>query len=115
MKVRMSSPHCEVSDHALIFTRHGVKAQGLSVQDLPYTSVFNRGCAAAWYAIVMITIILLFSGWTVFLKSETNFAADFITNYLPIGLFPILFFGYKVRRKVIANPYASPLTVCLCT
>jgi yeast amino acid transporter len=39
-----------------------------------------------------------FSGWIVFLKDhwETD---TFITNYLPVALFPIMFVGCKVYRK----------------
>lgn len=77
----------------------GMKVQGISRSTLPYKSFMNRGAAAAWYAIVMISIILFFSAWNVFLKTETTFAADFITNYLPVFLFPLLFIAFKLIKR----------------
>ncbi len=59
----------------------GMKAQGIDRATLPYKSFMNKGAAAAWFAIVMISIILFFFAWNVFYKSSFV-PADFITNYL---------------------------------
>ncbi|KAJ9127077.1 hypothetical protein QFC24_001312 [Naganishia onofrii] len=77
----------------------GMRVQGLNRRDLPYWSRFNGKAAAAWYAIVMITIILIFFSWNVFLNSETDFTANFITSYLPIAVFPILYLAFKFIKK----------------
>jgi len=40
-----------------------------------------------------------FSGWSVFLRGHWV-TADFITNYLPFALFPILYVGAKLWTRV---------------
>jgi amino acid transporter len=49
-------------------------------------------------------ILLQFSGWKVFLKG--NWAVDtFVTNYIPLVLFPILYIGAKfVHRQPMPTP-----------
>jgi amino acid transporter len=56
----------------LIYIRFhaGMKAQGISRAELPYASAMNKGAFAAWYAIIAITVILFFSGWSVFLAGN---------------------------------------------
>ncbi|ODO10069.1 hypothetical protein I350_02295 [Cryptococcus amylolentus CBS 6273] len=76
----------------------GLRAQGIARSSLPYASRLNVRASAAYYAITMITIILFFSGWSVFLKDNWD-TATFVTNYLPIWLFPILWIGYKLIKK----------------
>lgn len=39
-----------------------------------------------------------FSGYTVFFTGAWS-AADFITNYLPVMMFPVLWIGYKLIRR----------------
>ncbi|KAL0575811.1 hypothetical protein V5O48_006165 [Marasmius crinis-equi] len=66
----------------------GLKAQGYDRTTLPFYSRLQP--YAAWYTQL--------SGWKVFLKG--NWATDvFITNYLPLVMFPIMYFGAKVARK----------------
>ncbi|WWC70607.1 uncharacterized protein I206_104558 [Kwoniella pini CBS 10737] len=78
----------------------GLKTQGISKSSLPYTTFLNKNAFAAKYAITMITIILFFSAWSVFLKHEGSFdTATFVTNYLPLWLFPILWIGFKLIKK----------------
>lgn len=40
-----------------------------------------------------------FSGWSVFLKGNWD-TATFVTNYLPLILFPILYIGWKIKTRV---------------
>lgn len=56
----------------------------------------------------MITIILFFSAWSVFLKDNWS-TSTFVTNYLPLWLFPILGSAYliPVTSLVLQN------TLCL--
>ncbi|CAE6475296.1 unnamed protein product [Rhizoctonia solani] len=81
----------------------GMKAQGFDRTKLPYYS--NLQPYAAWYAMVFCLLICFFSGWKVFLKGR--WAVDtFVTNYIPLVLFPILYFGAKlVYRQPMPKPH----------
>ncbi|KIY45383.1 hypothetical protein FISHEDRAFT_49356 [Fistulina hepatica ATCC 64428] len=75
----------------------GLKAQGFDRTKLPFYSRLNP--FAAWYAMIFCVVICIFSGWSVFLKGE--WAADtFVTNYLPLALFPVMYVGAKLWTKV---------------
>ncbi|PPQ72714.1 hypothetical protein CVT26_003009 [Gymnopilus dilepis] len=70
----------------------GLKNQGIDRTTLPFYSRFQP--FAAWYAMISCFIVCLLSGWAVFLKGA--WATDtFVTNYLPLVLFPILYLGAK--------------------
>jgi len=71
----------------------GMKAQGYLRGELPYYSRFQP--FAAWYAVCGISFILLLSGWVVFLKDHWV-TSTFVTNYLALVLFPILYFGARI-------------------
>lgn len=75
----------------------GMKAQGIDRKTLPFSSRLQP--FAAWYATVSCLVICLFSGWSVFLRGEWN-TADFVTNYLPLVLFPILYIAAKLWTRV---------------
>ncbi|KAF8577953.1 amino acid transporter [Ramaria rubella] len=68
----------------LIRFRSGLKAQGISVSSLPYSSRLQP--YLAWYSLFWTIIIILFADWSVFLKGNWDHSA-FITNYLPIPVF----------------------------
>ena len=76
----------------------GLKAQNIDRKSLPYQSFLNSGAIAAWYAIILITIILFFSSYTVFLHAHWD-APTFVTNYLPIFVFPVMWIGYKLIKR----------------
>ncbi|KAF8203090.1 amino acid permease [Pholiota molesta] len=81
----------------------GLKAQGIDRRTLPYHS--NLQPYAAWYASIACLVVSFISGWEVFLKG--GWATDtFVTNYLPLILFPILYVGAKLYYK---EPVKSPL------
>jgi amino acid transporter len=81
----------------------GFIAQGYDRSKLPYASVLQP--YAAWYGMCVCLFICFFSGWAVFLKG--NWAQDtFVTNYLPLVLFPVLYVGAKLWKR---TPYARPL------
>jgi amino acid transporter len=75
----------------------GLKAQGIERKSLPYVGALQP--YAAWYAAISCIVICFFSGFGVFLKGGWN-TADFVTNYLPFILFPILYIGAKVWTRV---------------
>jgi len=77
----------------------GMKAQGIDRKSLPFYSGLQP--FAAWYATVSCLVICLFSGWSVFLRGEWN-TADFITSYLPVALFPVLYIAAKSWTRVPA-------------
>ncbi|PCH33606.1 amino acid permease [Wolfiporia cocos MD-104 SS10] len=74
----------------------GFKLQGLDRSALPYAS--NLQPFAAWYGMIACFIVCLFSGWAVFLKGNWV-TATFVTNYLPFGLFPVLYVGARFWKK----------------
>jgi len=71
----------------------GMKAQGMDRTKLPYYSKFQP--FAAWYAACSIFFILLLSGWVVFLKGHW-LTSTFVTNYLALVLFPLLYLGARI-------------------
>ncbi|KAL1413209.1 hypothetical protein Q8F55_000961 [Vanrija albida] len=76
----------------------GLRLQRVPRADLPYTNVLTRHSAAAWYALVLITIVLFFSGYGVFLAGAWD-TPTFITTYLPIILFPVVYGGHKAWTR----------------
>jgi len=74
----------------------GFKAQGLDRSTLPFASKLNP--YAAYYGAFWTLFICFFSGWNVFLKGKWDHEA-FVTNYFPLILFPILYFGARYFNK----------------
>lgn len=68
--------------------RAGWNAQGLDRSLLPFKSSLQP--YAAWYGLVTTSTILLFSGFSVFIRGNWD-TADFVTNYIPLMIAPILF------------------------
>jgi len=75
----------------------GFKLQGFDRSTLPYASKLQP--YAAWYGAIFCFVICLFSGWEVFLKGNWV-VATFVTNYLPFIMFPILYIGARLWKKV---------------
>ncbi|KZT06916.1 amino acid permease [Laetiporus sulphureus 93-53] len=75
----------------------GFRLQGFDRATLPYASRLQP--FAAWYGAAACLIICLFSGWAVFLKGNWD-TATFVTNYLPLILFPILYVGARRWKRV---------------
>jgi amino acid transporter len=81
----------------------GMKAQGRDRTKLPYYSKLQP--FAAWYAVCSISLIMLLSGWAVFLKGHWV-TSTFVTNYLALVLFPILYLGARLYyREAPKKPY----------
>ncbi|KZV62415.1 amino acid permease [Peniophora sp. CONT] len=74
----------------------GMKAQGFDRKTLPYYT--NLQPYAAWYAAVMTIVVCFFSGFRVFLKGRWD-TATFVTTYLPLILFPILYIGSRIWKR----------------
>jgi amino acid transporter len=70
--------------------RKGMTAQGHTTAMLPYRSI--GGTFFSWYTIATTSMIILFSGWSVFLKGNWS-ASDFVSNYFPVPFFFVLYAG----------------------
>ncbi|KAF8338014.1 amino acid permease/ SLC12A domain-containing protein, partial [Cantharellus anzutake] len=81
----------------------GLRAQGFDRSKLPFSSGLQP--FAAWYGMVWTLLVCFFSGWSVFLKGNWS-TANFVTNYLPLALFPLM---YLIGRFVMyQTPVVSP-------
>lgn len=67
-----------------------MKVQGMSRDVLPYQAWLQPFCG--WWTVCATFIVMLFSGWATFLKGNWS-VSDFITNYIPIPFFIILYLG----------------------
>lgn len=67
-----------------------MKVQGMSRDVLPYKAALQPFCG--WWTVCSTFIVMLFSGWSIFLKGNWS-TSDFITNYIPIPFFIILYLG----------------------
>ncbi|KII83798.1 hypothetical protein PLICRDRAFT_180140 [Plicaturopsis crispa FD-325 SS-3] len=76
--------------------REGFRVQGLDRRSLPFTSPLQP--YAAWWALISCPVICLLSGWQVFLKDQWDTAA-FVTTYLPLVSFPILYCAAQYYMK----------------
>jgi len=67
-----------------------LKAQGKSRDSLPYKAPFQP--YGSWFALISTAIIVLFKGFDTFMpfKSDT-----FVTSYIGLPVFAILYSGYK--------------------
>lgn len=80
----------------------GLKAQNFDRSTLPFKSPLQP--FAAYYATGFCLLICFFSGWNVFLKGDWD-RATFVTNYLPLVLFPIMYIcAYFVTRTPAVKP-----------
>lgn len=76
--------------------RRALRAQNIPLTSLPYVSVLQPGAA---YVGGICTIVMAFvGGYPVFLPGEWD-VPTFLFSYFMIGLFPILFFGWKLVHK----------------
>lgn len=71
----------------------GLKEQGISRDLFPYKAPFQP--FAAWYGLVMCSLVLLFSGFEVFIRDQWS-TATFVTSYGPIIVAPLVYVGLKL-------------------
>jgi len=76
----------------------GVKAQNIDREQFPYKSYLRT--SGAMYSLVMCCLILLFNSFTVFIHGHWD-TATFITGYLPILVFILLYYISKFHQKRI--------------
>ncbi|KAF5365670.1 hypothetical protein D9758_003319 [Tetrapyrgos nigripes] len=77
-----------------------LKAQGISRDSLPFKAPFQPW--GSWFALIATGIITLFKGFDTFLPFKTD---TFVTSYIAIPIFIVLWVGYKLwyRTKVIPS------------
>ena len=75
------------------------KAQNIPDSALAYVSLF--GARGSMVALVFALLILLFNGFPDFIHSTTTGFdwQDFIVDYIGVGIFATLYFGYKLVMK----------------
>jgi len=80
--------------------RAGWNAQGLDRDTLPFKNSLQP--FAAWYGVVSIGLILILSGFAVFLRGNWD-TATFITTYIPLMLAPFIFAAasYVMKSKFV--------------
>ncbi|KAF8550183.1 hypothetical protein OG21DRAFT_1487961, partial [Imleria badia] len=79
----------------------GLKAQGIDRKTLPFASRVQP--YAAWWCVCGSGFSLIFSAWDVFLKRNWPTSTSkmiFVTDYLPIVFFPILYLAAKRFMRV---------------
>ncbi|KAK1232252.1 amino acid transporter [Marasmius sp. AFHP31] len=84
-----------------------LKAQGRSRDDLPYKAPFQPW--GSWFALIWTGIVLFFKGFDSFMPWKVD---AFITSYIALPVFIIMYAGYKIRYKT--KTYA-PIDVDLVT
>ena len=73
---------------------HALQAQGIDRNTLVFKSPFQP--YLAWAALVFFSIIILFNGFYTFAPWSVD---DFITSYVGIPIFFVLFFSWKLIKK----------------
>lgn len=74
---------------------YGLKKQGLP-RDSPYTAPWQPWLS--WYGFIWFTLIIIFCGFTVFLKGNWD-TADFFASYITIILFAMAWAGWKFGKR----------------
>ena len=72
------------------------EAQGLSRDSLPYKGRWQP--FLAWYALTGCFIMTFVGGYPVFLPGNWSIET-FLFSYTMIGVFPVLFIGWKILKK----------------
>jgi amino acid transporter len=85
--------------YAHICFMSALKAQGKSRADLPYAAPFAP--YGSWFALITTGIILIFKGYDTFMPFTVD---TFITAYIALPVFAILWLGYKLMYKTIIIP-----------
>ena len=85
-----------VMAYTFICFMRACNAQGISRDSLPHKGWLQP--YAAWYALIGCLIMTFVGGYAVFLHGNWD-VPTFLFSYTVIGVFPILFIGWKVFKK----------------
>jgi len=75
---------------------YGLKKQGLSRDDFPYKAPFQP--YASWFGVVFVFLVLLFNGFTVFLRGNWDVSV-FLAAYICIPIFGVFYAYWKIAKK----------------
>jgi amino acid transporter len=82
--------------YTYICFKKAMDAQGFDRNTLPYKAFWMP--FAAYYGLTGTFIMAFMGGYTVFLKGQWD-VPSFLFSYAMIGLFPVLFIGWKIIKK----------------
>ncbi|KXT13094.1 hypothetical protein AC579_2143 [Pseudocercospora musae] len=85
------------------------QAQGLSRDALPYKASFQP--YAAWLGLIACGLVTFAAGYSIFIDDNFN-VPDFLFQYMMVGVFPTIFFGWKFWK---ATKWLKPHEVDLVT
>lgn len=80
---------------------YGCKKQGISRKSLPWATPLQP--YISWASLFLLTILLITGGYSTFIKGHWD-NESFVSSYINIPLFLILYFGYKFIRKTKIVP-----------
>ncbi|CAP99002.1 Proline-specific permease [Penicillium chrysogenum] len=80
---------------------YGCKKQGISRESLPWATPLQP--YISWASLFMLTILLITGGYSTFIKGHWD-NEGFVSSYINIPLFLILYFSYKFFRKTKIIP-----------
>lgn len=87
--------------------RRALKAQGVTKADMPFHSPFQP--YLAYISLAFFVIVIVFNGFHVFTTGNFN-ATDFITAYIGIPIFAILFLFWKIlKRTKMVDPKTADI------
>lgn len=75
---------------------YGCKKQGISRSSLPWHTPFQP--YISWAALCLLTLLMFTGGYKTFIKGHWD-DENFVSSYINIPLFLMLYFGYKFARK----------------
>lgn len=74
----------------------GMKSQGIPRETLPWKVPFNLSIYMAWWIVLMVSIICIFSGWTSLRDWD---ASGFFSTYTPLGWFVLFFILFRLAWR----------------
>ncbi|KAJ5501582.1 Amino acid/polyamine transporter I [Penicillium expansum] len=80
---------------------YGCKKQGIPRKSLPWATPLQP--YISWASLFLLTILLITGGYSTFIKGHWD-NESFVSSYINIPLFLILYFGYKFIRKTKIVP-----------
>ncbi|KAJ5373477.1 hypothetical protein N7517_005483 [Penicillium concentricum] len=80
---------------------YGCKKQGIPRESLPWATPLQP--YISWASLFMLTILLITGGYSTFIKGHWD-NEGFVSSYINIPLFLIMYFGYKFVRKTKIIP-----------
>jgi len=75
---------------------YGCKRQGIDRSLHPFVAPFQPWLS--YFGLVMVILVIIFNGYTVFLAGNWN-TSDFFVDYITVLIFAILFVFWKLYKK----------------